>query len=153
MPIRKLKEFLDEVGADYTVTRHRPTYTAQETAQICHIPGKNMAKTVVIHLNGGLALTVLPAQFRVNLSRLRAFTSAWSLSVARERDFSEAFPECEPGAVPPFGNLFGMVVFAEELLNHDKTISFNSGTHSEIITMPYAQWKSVVHPYVADFHC
>ena len=152
MPIRKLKEFLDEVGADYQVIHHRPTYTAQETAEICHIPGKKLAKTVVIRLNGGLALTVLPAHYRVNLSRLREFTSAWSLSVAEERDFCAAFPECEVGAVPPFGNLFGMVVFAEEELNHDKSISFNSGTHSEIITMPYAQWKSLVHPYVAQFH-
>ncbi|MBN2715032.1 MAG: YbaK/EbsC family protein [Deltaproteobacteria bacterium] len=152
MPMRKLKELLDAMDVDYVVTHHRPSYTAQETAQVCHIPGMNLAKTVVVHLNGNLAMTVLPAHYRVDIFKLRKFTGAWSLRVARESDFMAKFPDCEVGAMPPFGNLFGMVVFSEEALNHDLNISFNSGTHSEIITMPYDRWKDLVHPYVADFH-
>ena len=152
MPMRKLKEFLDAMGVDYISTQHEPAYTAQETAEVCHVPGMNLAKTVMVQLNGKLAMTVLPAQYKVDLFKLWNFTHAWSLRVARETDFDNAFPECEVGAMPPFGNLFGMEVFAEESLAHDINISFNSGTHSEIITMPFNEWSKLVHPYLADFH-
>ena len=152
MPMRKLKEFLDATGVDYISTIHQPSYTAQETAQTCHIPGMNLAKTVMVHLNGRLAMTVMPAHYQVDIYKLREFTHAWSLRVARENEFSGAFPECEVGAMPPFGNLFGMDVFAEKELSHDINISFNSGTHTEVITMPFSTWSTLVHPFLGDFH-
>lgn len=152
MPMRKLKEFLDAMGVDYITMSHRPVYTAQETAEACHIPGINLAKTVMVQMNGRLAMTVLPANYMVDIYKLQQFTNAYSLRLAREPDFATAFPECEVGAMPPFGNLFGMEVFAEESLGKDINISFNSGTHTEVITMPYDQWSKLVHPYTAEFH-
>lgn len=103
-------------------------------------------------MNGGLAMAVLPAHQMLDIFKLREFTNAWSLRLASEHDFANAFPDCETGAMPPFGNLFGMDVFAEETLSGDLNISFNSGTHSEIVTMPYAQWSTLVHPYISNFH-
>ena len=152
MPMRKLKDFLDAMGVDYITTSHKPAFTAQETAQACHVPGMNLAKTVMVQLNGKLTMTVLPAHYMVDIYKLQQYTHAYSLRLAREKDFDAAFPECEVGAMPPFGNLFGMEVFAEEALCNDINISFNSGTHSEIVTMPYTQWTQLVHPYTADFH-
>ena len=152
MPMRKLKEFLDAVGADYITTHHRPSYTASDTAHTCHIPGMNLAKTVVVRMNGELAMTVLPAHYMLDIFKLREFTMARSIKMAREEEFLTAFPECEEGAMPPFGNLFGMQVFAEESLSEDINISFNAGSHTEVITMPFTQWQNLVHPFIANIH-
>lgn len=152
MPMRKLREYLDAGGADYVATRHRESFTAQETAELCHVPGQNMAKTVMVRVNGSLAMAVLPAKYQLDLFKLQDFTHAYSIKLADESDFDDAFPECELGAMPPFGNLFGMDVFADESLSHDINISFNGGTHDELISMPYGQWKNLVHPSMAQFH-
>jgi len=151
MPARKLKEFLDDHGVRYVTINHSPAFTAQEIAASAHIPGQEMAKTVVVELDGKLAMAVLPASFQVDLGRLKAATGADSIALASEKDFGDRFPECELGAMPPFGNLYDMEVFADASLLEDDQIAFNAGSHSELVRLPYAAFVDLVHPTTGRF--
>lgn len=151
MPLRKLQQFLDEQHVEYTVINHRPVYTAQEIAAIAHIPGKQLAKTVIIKLDGNLAMAVLPASSRVDLKLLKEASGANVVELAGEKEFAQLFPECETGAMPPFGNLFGMRVFVAAKLAEDKEIAFNAGSFSELVRLSFSDYQKLVHPTVARF--
>lgn len=151
MPARKLKRFLDDHGVRYVTINHSPAFTSQEIAASAHIPGKELAKTVVVELDGRLAMAVLPASFQIDLQRLKAATGADHVSVASEKDFADRFPECELGAMPPFGNLYDMEVFADVSLIDDDEIAFNAGTHSELVQLPYADFAALVAPTTGRF--
>jgi Ala-tRNA(Pro) deacylase len=148
MPAKKLKEFLDASGVKYVTIRHSIAFTAQEIAASAHVSGKEMAKTVVVQIDGGLVMAVLPAADKVDVNRLRNAIGAGTARIASEEDFREAFPECELGAMPPFGNLYGMEVFVDERLAEDEEIAFNAGTHMELIRMPYRDFERLVHPKI-----
>lgn len=148
MPVRKLKEYLDRENVKYVSIRHSPAYTAQEIAASAHIRGQELAKTVVVKVDGNMALAVLPASVKVDLGLLRAAVEAKRTELATETDFINAFPECELGAMPPFGNLYSMPVFVDERLALDVEIAFNAGTHSELIRMPYAEFVRLAKPRV-----
>src|ERR1700757_3554309 len=148
MPIRKLKEFLDSRGIRYVSIAHSTAYTAQGIAALTHIPGKELAKTVVVKIDDALAMAVLPASSHVALSALRAATGADTVELAREADFQDRFPECDTGAMPPFGNLYGMPVFVDEGLAEDEEIAFNAGSHNELIRLSYSDFKRLVRPTV-----
>ena len=124
MPAMKLKRFLDENQVRYVSIQHSPAYTAQEIAASAHIPGRELAKTVMVKIDGQMAL-------------------------AGEKEFQSMFPDCEAGAMPPFGNLYGLKVYADELLTHDVSIAFNAGTHAELIQMSYADFVHWVQPVIA----
>lgn len=151
MPTRKLKEFLDQQGVKYVTISHPVAYTAQEIATVTHISNKEMAKTVIAKIDGALAIAVLPASYEVDLSLLKAATGARALSLAKEADFKERFPECDVGAMPPFGNLYGMAVFVDESLTKDKDIAFNAGSHNELLQVSYADFERLVKPTVLKF--
>ena len=146
MPAAILKELLDREGVRYTTIQHSRAYTAQEVAAVAHVPGKEMAKTVVTKLDGKPTLVVLPAEEKVNFDQLRANTGAREVALASEQEFAALFPGCELGAMPPFGNLYGLETYVTKSLADDAEIAFNAGTHTEVIRMPYADFERVVHP-------
>lgn len=149
MPVQRLREFLDNNKVKYVTISHSVAYTAQEIAASAHIKGKELAKTVMVVLDGELAMVVVPAAFQVNMELLRGAASAGSVRLATEAEFKEKFPGCETGAMPPFGNLYGMKVFVSENLAEDKEIAFNAGTHSELIKLDYADFARLAQPVVA----
>jgi Ala-tRNA(Pro) deacylase len=150
MPTTKLREFLNAHGVVHAIIPHPLAFTATSVAGAAHIPGKAMAKTVVVNLDGHLALAVVPADRKVNLERLRQATGAVSVELADEREFIGDFPECEPGAMPPFGNLYGMPVYVEPHLAADAQIAFNAGSHTELVSMAYKDFERLVHPKLVD---
>lgn len=151
MPARKLKEFLDSRGVKYVTIGHPTVYTAQEIAASAHIPGKELAKTVVVKLDGKLAMAVLPASHKIDFDFLREAAKAKVVALACEEEFKDLFPGCNIGAMPPFGNLYGMDVFAEEALAEDEEIAFNAGSHTELIKMDYKDFEMLVRPKLAAF--
>jgi len=151
VPTKKLKEFLDQQGTKYVTMSHPVAYTAQEIAALTHISNKELAKAVIVKIDSALAMAVLPASYGVDLSLLRAATGARTVSLAKEAEFKDRFPECEIGAMPPFGNLYGMAVYVDESLTKDKDIAFNAGSHSELLQVSYAEFERLVRPTVLKF--
>lgn len=149
MPIRKLREFLDSHAVRYFVVSHSAAYTAQEIAAAAHVPGKELAKTVIVTIAGKMAMVVLPASRQLDFELLRELTGTRDVELADEKEFSGLFPECEPGAMPPFGNLYGMDVYVSEELEDDDEIAFNAGAHTELLRLSYESYKRLVHPIVA----
>ena len=150
MPTATLTELLDREGVRYVTIQHSRAYTAQEVAAAAHVSGKEMAKTVVTKLDGKPALVVLPAREKVSLDQLRQNTGAREVELATEQEFASLFPGCELGAMPPFGNLYGLDTYVTKSLAADEEIAFNAGTHTELIRMPYRDFERVVHPKQID---
>lgn len=148
MSVARLKDFLDSYGVRYIVISHSIAYTAQGIAALAHIPGKELAKTVIVKLDGKLAMAVLPASRQVDLPSLRAAANAKTAELASEMEFRPSFPDCETGAMPPFGNLYGMAVFADESLVQDEEIAFNAGSHRELFRMKFNDYLRLVRPAI-----
>ncbi|HUI83803.1 MAG TPA: YbaK/EbsC family protein [Candidatus Binatia bacterium] len=151
MPLSKVKAFLDNQGAKYVAISHSRAYTAQGIAAISHIPGRELAKTVIVKLDGDLAMAVLPASYQVDMEALRKATGVGVAELATEHEFKRHFPDCETGAMPPFGNLYGIPVYVDETLAEDREIAFNAGSHYELIRMAYADFERLVKPEVMQF--
>lgn len=151
MILKKLMEHLDGNKVKYVVISHSTAFTAQDVAQSAHIPGKEVAKSVVVWMDGTMALAVLPASHMIDFSLLKEVTGAKNVELASESEFKDRFPECEIGAMPPFGNLFNMRVIASSSLSEDKEIAFNAGSHREMVKMPYVEFEKLVQPTVASF--
>lgn len=151
MPVEKLKAFLDTQNIKYVCISHSKAYTALEVAASAHISGKELAKTVIIRVNGKMAMAVLPATQRVNFGLLKSVTGTGDVKMTTEQEFKDRFPECEVGAMPPFGNLYDMEVFVEHTLAEDEEIAFNAGSHTEVIKLAYKDFESLVHPKVLVF--
>ena len=148
MPLSKLRDFLDSHQVRYLVISHFDAYTAQGIAALAHIPGKELAKTVMVMVDGELAMAVVPASFKVDLFKLKRHLRAGTVELATETKFRDRFPDCETGSMPPFGNLYGMDVFVDEALEEDKEIAFNAGSHRELVRMSYADFVHLVKPVV-----
>ncbi len=151
MPLLKLREYLDEHNINYVVISHSKAYTAQQVAASAHIPGKDLAKTVMIKVDGEMAMAVLPASSRVDFELLKTAAGADKVELAGEKEFGDLFPECETGAMPPFGNLYGMKVFVAEALATDEEIAFNAGSHTELIRLSYDDFNTLVQPEIVRF--
>lgn len=151
MPVRKLKEYLDQNGVRWVSIVHSPAYTAQEVAASAHVKGKELAKTVMVKVDGKPVMVVLPASQRVDFQVLREVTGGESVVLSSEAEFRELFPDCEAGAMPPFGNLYGMDVFVAPKLAEDDEIAFNAGSHTELMRLRWADFERLVRPKVAAF--
>lgn len=151
MPVKKLKAYLDDNRVRYVTIIHSPAYTSQEIAASAHIPGKELAKTVMVKVDGKMAMAVLPASFRVDFPTLKSLTGAHDVALASEEEFKGMFPDCEPGAMPPFGNLWGMDVFVAGRLAEDEEIVFNAGSHIELMRLSYHDFARLVKPKVVEF--
>jgi Ala-tRNA(Pro) deacylase len=148
MPAKKLKEFLDANHAKYVSIRHSPAYTAQEIAAAAHVPGGELAKTVIVKLDGTMAMAVLPASLQLDFDLLQGAAGVSKAELAGEKEFRGRFPDVEVGAMPPFGNLYGMAVYVSEVLARDEQIAFNAGTHTELIRMAYSDFEKLAKPSV-----
>jgi Ala-tRNA(Pro) deacylase len=148
MPVRKLKEFLDGEQVKYVSIVHSPAYTAQDVAASAHVPGRVLAKTVIVKLDGEMAMVVLPANRKVVIQDLRDVTGSDQVRFATEEEFRERFPDCETGAMPPFGNLYGMTVYLAQSLALNDEIAFNACSHTEIIRMSMRDFERLVQPQV-----
>ena len=151
MPLSKVREFLDLNEVEYVVISHSKAYTAQGIAAISHIPGKELAKSVIVKLDGALAMAVLPASYQVDLQALKKAVGVREAELATEREFKQAFLDCQTGAMPPFGNLYGIPVYVDETLAEDREIAFNAGSHYELIKMAYSDFERLVQPEVLSF--
>ena len=133
MPSRKLTEFLDNNKVKYVSITHSSAYTAMEIAALAHVPGKDLAKTVMIKMD-----------------LLKKAVGNENLRLATEQEFKDKFPDCEVGAMPPFGNLYSMEVYASSTLKEDEEIVFNAGSHTELIKLGYKDFENLVKPKVAE---
>jgi Ala-tRNA(Pro) deacylase len=150
MPIlKKLKEMLDQAKVSYEVYTHPLAYTAQEVAEKQHVSGKEMAKVVMIEVDDALVMGVIPASSKVHLNATRTSLGASAVRLATEDEFTRRFPECEIGAMPPFGNLFGLNVVVDPALEKDEYIYFNAGNHVQTVRMRYKDFAELVKPQVA----
>lgn len=150
MPIQRLREFLDSHQAKYFVISHSPAYTAQEIAAVAHVSGNELVKTVMVAIDGNMAMALLHAARHLDFDRLRALCGSRNVSLAEEVEFSGLFPECEIGAMPPFGNLYGMAVYADDDLDESADIVFNAGTHRELIRLSWFDYKRLVNPVMGS---
>ncbi len=151
MPAEKLKAFLDERGVKYVTIGHSPAFTAPEIAASAHISGRELAKTVMVTLDGTMAMAVVSANRSVDFDLLKAAAGAESVELASEDDFRDLFAGCEVGAMPPFGNLYGVAVYADEGLAEDEEIAFNAGTHKELVKLAWSDYVALVEPTIAGF--
>jgi len=151
MLAKTLKEYLDERKIRYVTISHSPAFTAQEVAQSAHVPGSQMAKTVMVTVDGTLAMAVLPACQRVDVRELEEITGSDDVTLAHEEEFKDYFPDCEAGAMPPFGNLYDMSVYVSPDLAVEPEIVFNAGSHTELVRMRWRDYYNLVKPRVAEF--
>ena len=150
MAVNRLTHYLDEHGIKYVSVRHSPAYTAAEVATSSHVSARSFAKTVIIKVDDVPAMLVLPANRRILIHELREMLETEHVKLASEAKIRELFPDCELGAMPPFGPLYGLKVHVTAGLAQQKEISFNAGTHTEIITMDYADFARLVQPTIID---
>ena len=151
MPIlTKLKEFLDANDVRYEVRSHRTAYTAQEVAAAEHVPGREMAKVVMVRDGAKYLMAVVPAPYHVDLDRVGKAAGRSGLQLATESEFAGLFAGCEPGAMPPFGNLYGIPVWVDEALTRDDEIVFNAGNHEQTVHMKFTDFARLVRPRIAS---
>lgn len=151
MSANKLKEYLDSHHVKYITIDHSLAYTAQEIAAAADIPGKELAKVIIVKMDGELAMAVLPASYWIDLELLKIAGEAKKVEIANEDEFKDFFPGCELGAMPPFGNLYGMKVFVAEKLAEDEEIVFNACSHRQLIRLSYKSFENLANPIVAAF--
>ena len=151
MPAQRLLAFLDDNQVKYVVISHSRAFTTQEVAAATHIPGKELAKSVIVEIDGEMAMAVLPGSQKVDVELLREAMGADQVSLARESEFKDRFPECDLGAMPPFGNLYGMPVYVADSLTDDEEIAFNAGSHTELVKMSYRDFERLAQPRVMHF--
>jgi Ala-tRNA(Pro) deacylase len=150
MPAKKLKEFLDSNRVKYVSISHSSAYTAMEIAAMAHVPGKDMAKTVMVKIDGHMAMAVLPATHMIKMDLLKKAIGSGDVRLATEQEFKDKFPDCEVGAMPPFGNLYNMDVYASDSLKEDEEIVFNAGSHTELFKLSYKDFEKLVNPKVVQ---
>lgn len=148
----EVERFLKDAGVKYDVIKHPTAYTAAEEAAVSHISGYEWAKTVIFFTDKEEPImAVLPASYHVNSEKLSKLVGSSSLRLAVESEFAGLYPNCEPGAMPPLGNLYSQRVFVDERLTEDETIVFNAGNHTEAVRMRYGDFKRLVKPAVGAF--
>ena len=142
----RLHNFLDERHGHYTALTHDRTITANETADAARIGHQHFAKTVMLKVDDKLAMMVMPASYRIDLVRLSRALGGSVVELAQEDEFRDAFPDCELGAMPPFGHLYDMPVYVDSRLTGHAEIAFNAGSHTEVLRMPYDEFERLAQP-------
>ncbi len=151
MPTSKLINYLDENNIRYVVINHSSAYTASEIAASAHVKGQELAKTVVVKIDGYMNLLVLPAKYKVNFDLLKKYAGSENIELAGEEEFTELFPDCLTGAMPPFGNIYGMKTFLDKTLTYDEEIAFNGGNHSQLIRLNLQDYLKLTKPDISHF--
>jgi len=149
--LKKLKDYLEKNQVRYEVGYHERIYTSQEIAAAMHVPGKELAKVVMVKADGKMVMLVLPASYRVDMKKLKVVLNCKKVGMAKEVDFQELFPDCEVGAMPPFGNLYNLEVWVDQVLAEDELIVFRAGSHVETLKIKYNDYARLVNSKVGDF--
>ena len=147
----RVTEFLDKSGVKYEVTEHEPAFTAQQMAAVEHEPGKYVAKPVIVKADDKYVMCVLSACYKVDLRALKKQLGAKSVEIAEEKEIEKIFPDCELGAVPPFGNLYDLPTYMDKALEEDDHIMFQGGSHEKSIRMSMDDYRKLVAPEVLEF--
>lgn len=147
----KLEKYFRENGVHYQTLSHPPAYTAQEIAAAQHVPGKQVAKVVMVTANSRPVMLVLPASHHIDFRKLGEALGMKNVRLAHESEFESLFPDCDLGAMPPFGNLYGVRVCADETLAEDAEIVFQAGAHDTTMKIAYSDFVRLANPIVADF--
>ncbi|GHA13879.1 aminoacyl-tRNA deacylase [Oceanisphaera arctica] len=146
MPAQRLQQYLDQQGVKYRVITHSPAFTAQDVAEVAHVPGWVMAKVVIMTLDGQMTMIVVPAPKKIHTDTLAQALSAKEVTFLHENDFREKFPDCQVGALPPFGNLYEMPVYIDTELAHQEEIVFSAGSYRELFSLPMKDYLRLVQP-------
>jgi Ala-tRNA(Pro) deacylase len=149
--LKKLRDYLEQNQVSYESGYHVRVYTAQEIAAAQHVPGKEMAKVVMVKADGKNVMLVLPASYRVEMKKLKGVLNSRKVAMVKEEEFQELFPDCEIGAMPPFGNLYNLEVWVDQVLTEDEFIVFQAGNHVETLKIKYSDYARLVSPKVGDF--
>jgi Ala-tRNA(Pro) deacylase len=147
----RLEDYLRENRVPFEIQHHPKTIPAQEVAATEHIPGRMLAKVIMVLADSEMVMLSLPAPYQADLEKVSKILGAGEVRLAEEEEFESAFPDCEVGAMPPFGNLYGLPVYVEEALAEDETIFFRAGTHTDTMSVRYADYEQLVEPTVAQF--
>jgi Ala-tRNA(Pro) deacylase len=146
----RLEAYLREKQVPFDVRHHLRAITAQEVAASEHVPGKMLAKTVMVLADGKMVMLALPAPYQVDVDKAGKVLGG-EVRLAKEEEFENTFPDCEVGAMPPFGNLYEVPVYVEVALAEDETIVFRAGTHTDTMSLSYADFERLVEPTIAEF--
>jgi Ala-tRNA(Pro) deacylase len=141
---------LKSSGIAYEILKHPQAFTAQEVAATVHVTGKEVAKTVVVNVDGKFAMAVIPAPHKVSLRLLKELLGAKEVRLASETELTQLFPDCEVGAMPPFGNLYNMPVYISTAFKDRTELIFNACTHTEVIKISYADFERLVQPRIGE---
>ncbi|MFB3826451.1 MAG: aminoacyl-tRNA deacylase [Bryobacteraceae bacterium] len=141
---------MDESRVGYTHTVHQLAYTAREVASAEHVPPQEVAKTVIVWGDNGYSMLVLPASMVVDFQEVRAVLGLSHVRLATESELAQLFPDCDLGAMPPFGNLYLMPVYMDRTLLRDERIAFNAGTHRDVIHMKMDDYRRLVEPKIVS---
>jgi Ala-tRNA(Pro) deacylase len=147
----QLQSVLDDMGVNYRVSHHPTVYTAQMLAEVEHVPGRKVIKPVVVQADGQFVMCALPASYRIDLGELKDQLQVGDVKLVEETKLTELFPDCELGAAPPIGRLYGMVTLMDESLTADDRVTFQAGTHEDAVTMSLAEYRRVAQPEIAHF--
>ena len=147
----RLEVYLREHQVPYMLQHHAQAFTAQKIAESEHIPGKMVAKTVIVLADNQLIALVLPASYQVDLNKVQVKLGARDIRLAHEAEFANIFPDCEVGTMPPFGNLYGIAVYVEKRLTEEETMVFPVGTYTDTMSLKSADFERLVHPKVIEF--
>ena len=149
--LARLKQYLEENRVKFEVHSHPETFTAQEIAAALHVPGKELAKVVIVKGAKGFLMAVLPASHRIDWEKLKDVANEAEVRLATEAEFKDLFPDCEVGAMPPFGNLYNLTLYADQSLTDNKWILFQAGNHIDTVKMKYDDFIRLAQPKLEDF--
>ena len=147
----RLEQYLRENGVGFEVMTHSQAFTMQEVAAALHVPGKQVAKVVIVCADEEMAMLVLPAPYRLNTAKAGKLLGVKGVRLAKEKEFTDLFPDCATGAMPPFGNLYDVPVYVDQSLAEESNIVFRIGTHRETMKVAYADFSRLAQPTVAEF--
>jgi Ala-tRNA(Pro) deacylase len=147
----KLAKYFRENSVKYTAVTHPTAYTAQEVAAVEHVPGRQFAKVAMVNADGKMVMLVLPASHRIDFPKLKAALEVKDARLAKEAEFENLFPDCDTGAMPPFGNFYNVPLYADKSLTADPEIVFNAGTHRDTLRVQYADYARLAQPQVIEF--
>ncbi len=147
----RLESYLRDNRVSFETHHHPTAFTAQEVAASEHTPGRMVVKVVMVLADGELVMLAMPAPYQADLERVGEVLGATEVRLANEQEFASAFPDCEVGAMPPFGNLYDLPVYVDEALAEDETIVVQAGTHTDTLRLKYADFERLVDPSVLRF--
>jgi Ala-tRNA(Pro) deacylase len=147
----RLEQYLRENDVPFEVMTHRQAFTMPEVAAALRMPGRQVAKVVVVKADGETVMLVVPTSHRLNLAQVRALLDAKRVSLAKEEEFADLFPDCGTGAMPPFGNLYDVPVYVDQALERERSIVFRVGTHRHTMKIAYADFARLAQPTVGEF--